>query len=93
MNGSFTYQAYDKDRFVRNIQVGEENPMFTPLNRISDYLVKSVLQSEDPSFMLHRGFLPEAFRESIVKNYKERRFARGGSTISMQLVKNVFLPR
>jgi membrane peptidoglycan carboxypeptidase len=43
--------------------------------------------------MLHRGFLPEAFRESIVKNYKERRFARGGSTISMQLVKNVFLSR
>lgn len=93
MNGSFTYQAYDKDRFVRNIQVGEENPMFTPLSRISDYLIKSVLQSEDPSFMLHRGFLPEAFRESIVKNYKERRFARGGSTISMQLVKNVFLSR
>jgi hypothetical protein len=93
MNGSFTYQAYDKDRFVRSIQVGEENPMFTPLNRISDYLIKSVLQSEDPSFMLHRGFLPEAFRESIVKNYKERRFARGGSTISMQLVKNVFLSR
>lgn len=93
MNGPFTYEAYDKDRFVRNIQVGEDNPAFTPLNRISDYLVKSVMQSEDPSFMLHRGFLPEAFRESIVKNYKERRFARGGSTISMQLVKNVFLSR
>ncbi|HLP20038.1 MAG TPA: biosynthetic peptidoglycan transglycosylase [Chitinophagales bacterium] len=93
MNGPFMYEAYDKDRFVRNIDVSPSNPMFTPLNRISDYLVKSVLQSEDPSFMLHRGFLPEAFRESIVKNYKERRFARGGSTISMQLVKNVFLSR
>jgi membrane peptidoglycan carboxypeptidase len=43
--------------------------------------------------MHHRGFLQESFRESIVKNYREHRFARGGSTISMQLVKNVFLSR
>ena len=43
--------------------------------------------------MQHRGFLADAFRESIAKNYKEHRFARGGSTISMQLVKNVFLSR
>ena len=93
MNAPFTYDAYDKDRLVRQIEISSANPMFTPLNRISDYLIKSVLQSEDPSFMLHRGFLPESFRESIIKNYKERRFARGGSTISMQLVKNVFLNR
>ncbi len=93
INAPFVYDAYDKERFVRHIIIGNENPMFAPLNRISDYLPKAVLQSEDPSFMQHRGFLPEAFRESIVKNYKEKRFARGGSTISMQLVKNVFLSR
>ncbi len=93
INGSFTYEAYDKDRLVRLIQVGPENPSFTPLSEISPYLPQSVLQAEDPSFMQHRGFLADAFRESIVKNYKERRFARGGSTISMQLVKNVFLNR
>jgi membrane peptidoglycan carboxypeptidase len=52
-----------------------------------------VLNSEDPSFYQHRGFIPDAFRESIIQNIKERRFARGGSTITMQLVKNVFLNR
>lgn len=93
INNSFAYEAFDKDRFMRLIQVGVENPSFTPLYRINPFLVKSVLQSEDPSFMQHRGFLTEAFRESIIKNYKEKRFARGGSTISMQLVKNVFLSR
>lgn len=93
INGPFKYEAYDKDRFVRMIEVGPANPHFTPLASISPYLVKAVLQSEDPSFMNHRGFLEEAFRESIVKNYKEKRFARGGSTISMQLVKNVYLSR
>ena len=35
----------------------------------------------------------DAFRESIITNIKERKFAMGGSTISMQLVKNVFLNR
>ncbi len=93
INEPFVYEAFDKDRFVRNITIGSSNPSFTPLGNISPYLVKSVLQSEDPSFMQHRGFLMESFRESIVKNYKEKRFARGGSTISMQLVKNVFLSR
>ncbi len=93
VNGPFTYEAYDKDHLVRLIEVSPANPTFTPLNRISPVLVNAVLQSEDPSFMQHQGFLPEAFRESIIKNYKEKRFARGGSTISMQLVKNVFLSR
>lgn len=93
VNSSFTYNAYDGERLIRQIIVGEENPAFVSLMRINPFLVHSVLQSEDPSFMLHRGFLSEAFRESIIKNYKEKRFARGGSTISMQLVKNVFLSR
>lgn len=93
INGPFVYEAFDKDRFVRNIEVSPANLAFTPLQNISPYLVKAVLQSEDPSFMQHNGFLEEAFRESIVKNYKEKRFARGGSTITMQLVKNVFLSR
>lgn len=93
INGTFSYEAMDKDRLVRIITVGDENPSFTPLHKINPYIIAAVLQSEDPSFMQHRGFLAEAFRESIIKNYKEKRFARGGSTISMQLVKNVFLSR
>jgi hypothetical protein len=93
INAPFVYEAYDKDRLVRKIFIGPDNPMFTPLTHTSHFLPKAVLQSEDPSFMQHNGFLAEAFRESIVKNYKERRFARGGSTIGMQLVKNVFLNR
>ena len=93
INSSFTYDTYDKDRFVRRLIIGPENSYFTPLDQMSKYLPQSVLQAEDPGFMQHRGFYLDAFRESIAKNFKERRFARGGSTISMQLVKNVFLSR
>jgi membrane peptidoglycan carboxypeptidase len=43
--------------------------------------------------MSHRGFINAAFKESISKNIRTKKFARGASTISMQLVKNVFLTR
>jgi hypothetical protein len=91
INGPFTYDAYNKDRIVRRLSISPDNPYFTPISHVPSYLPQAVLQAEDPSFMQHRGFYMAAFRESIAKNYKEKRFARGGSTISMQLVKNVFL--
>ncbi len=93
INGSFLYTAYDRDIPVRTFMVGPENPNFRSLGHISKYLQVSVLTSEDGGFYQHRGFLPDAFRESMITNIKEKRFARGGSTISMQLVKNVFLSR
>jgi len=93
LNRSFLYTAYEHDIPVRTFMVGPENPNFRSLNRISRYLQVSVMTSEDGGFYQHRGFLPDAFRESMITNIKEHRFARGGSTISMQLVKNVFLNR
>jgi membrane peptidoglycan carboxypeptidase len=77
----------------RPVLVGAANPDYTPLNQISPYLRKCVLTTEDPSFFSHRGFITEAFKQSIIKNIKTKKFSRGGSTISMQLIKNVFLTR
>lgn len=93
INQSFLYDAYDGDRFVKSFWIGAENPDFVPLNGISSFLQYAVLTSEDPSFFYHKGFVEESFRESIIENIRQRRFVRGGSTISMQLVKNVFLSR
>ena len=93
INGPFTYRAIENDRLQRPVFVGESNPNYTPLSEISPYLRKSVLTTEDPSFFSHRGFINEAFKQSIIKNIKTKKFSRGGSTISMQLVKNVFLTR
>lgn len=89
----FNYLAMDGERPVRSIWIGPENPMFTPLDQIPTDLKNAILICEDPSFMQHRGFVEESIRESMVTNLKQKRFARGGSTISMQLVKNVFLSR
>lgn len=93
INGEFTYRAMDKGVAQRPIVVGNANYNYTPLSDISPYLRKCVLTSEDPSFFDHRGFINSAFKQSIVKNIKTKKFARGASTISMQLVKNVFLTR
>lgn len=93
LNGSFTYRAIENGRPQRAIEVGPGNPNYTPLSEISPYLRKSVLTTEDPSFFSHRGFINEAFKQSIIKNIRTKKFSRGASTISMQLVKNVFLTR
>ena len=93
INSEFVYRAIINNMPQRPILVGAENPNFTPLAQVSPYLQKSVLTSEDPSFFSHRGFINEAFKQSILKNIRTKKFSRGASTLSMQLVKNVFLTR
>lgn len=93
LNGDFVYTPIERGRKQRSILVSTANPNYTPMDQISPYLRKCVLTTEDPSFFYHRGFIDEAFRQSIIKNIRQRKFARGASTISMQLVKNVFLTR
>ncbi len=93
LNGDFVYHAIDNGKVQRGILVGQSNPNYTPLGQISPYLRKCVLTTEDPSFFSHKGFISEAFRQSIIQNIKTKKFSRGASTISMQLIKNVFLTR
>ncbi len=93
LNGEFVYRAIIKNIQQRPVLVGNSNPNYTPLSQISPYLRKCVLTTEDPSFFSHRGFIGEAFKQSIIKNIKTKKFSRGASTISMQLIKNVFLTR
>ena len=89
----FVYPVYDDTTFVRNIVIGPENPNFVPIQQIPYVLKTTVRNTEDPFFYRHNGFEEEAFKLSISTNLKERKFKRGASTISMQLVKNVFLNR
>ena len=93
MAGPFTQSVYEKDRFIRSFIVGNENPYYTGIDSISPSFISAVLTSEDGNFYYHNGFNEDAFRKSIITNFKVGKFVRGGSTISMQLVKNVFLNR
>lgn len=93
INGPFVYTAYEDGVPVRSFEIGPGNPNYRSLAEIPDRLQKSILTSEDGQFFWHRGLREDAFRMAIITNIKKKRFARGGSTISMQLVKNVFLNR
>lgn len=93
MSSEFMYTAYEQGNPVRTFPIGPSWEHFTPLDSISPILQMSVLQSEDGAFFYHQGFLPDAIREALIYDLKVKRFARGGSTITMQLVKNVFLNR
>jgi len=94
LNRDFLFTAYnDRSDSLRTFAIGPSNPDFTPFNDVSPYLVSAILTSEDPRFFTHKGFMQKAFVNAAIQNIKEGRFARGGSTLSMQLVKNVFLNR
>ncbi|SFE71668.1 Transglycosylase [Pedobacter antarcticus] len=93
INETFIYTPYEYGKPMRDIVIGPSNPNFTPLGQISSNYKNALLTAEDPSFFSHKGFVEESIRKSFVINYKEKKFVRGGSTISMQLVKNVFLSR
>jgi monofunctional biosynthetic peptidoglycan transglycosylase len=61
------------------------------LSRISPYLQQAVVISEDDKFWQHDGFDWEAMGEAMEKNWEKKTLRYGGSTITQQLVKNLFL--
>lgn len=93
LNGPFVYTPYEKGQPMPPRDISPNNPNYTPLSDISPYLQHAVMTAEDPTFFKHNGFVEESLRKSIAVDFKEKRFKRGGSTISMQLVKNAFLSR
>jgi len=61
------------------------------LENISPRLVRAVLLSEDPAFFWHHGIDWGEFRLAMKQNIERRAFYRGGSTITMQLARNLFI--
>jgi monofunctional biosynthetic peptidoglycan transglycosylase len=62
-----------------------------PYERISPHLKRAIIAAEDAKFVDHEGFDWEGMQKAIEKNQKRGRFVAGGSTISQQLAKNLFL--
>ncbi|MDO8427043.1 MAG: biosynthetic peptidoglycan transglycosylase, partial [Deltaproteobacteria bacterium] len=58
---------------------------------VSPYMAKAVIIAEDDKFWTHEGFDFEAMQKAIEKDIKAGKFKSGGSTISQQLAKNLYL--
>lgn len=82
---------------ARKIEAGEKGRSFKPqwkwmpLNRISPYLQRAVIVAEDASFYQHQGFDWEGLKEAATRNLDKGELRRGGSTITQQLAKNLYL--
>ena len=75
----------EKRRRYRAYQV------WTPFSKISPYLVKAVLIAEDDKFWGHEGFDYEAIEKALERDLKAKKFKFGGSTITQQLARNLYL--
>ncbi len=82
------YREKEWQREGKNIKIKRQ---WVPLSRISPYLIKAVLIAEDDKFYQHEGFDLEAIQKAMEKDLKEGKLKVGGSTISQQLAKNLFL--
>ncbi len=64
---------------------------WVPYKRISIHLKRAVVAAEDDRFVGHFGFDWEGMRKALEKNQRRGKLVAGGSTISQQLAKNLFL--
>lgn len=64
---------------------------WVPLSRISSHLQRAVIASEDASFFVHEGFDWVGIRDAAFRNLEAGQMKRGGSTITQQLAKNLYL--
>jgi len=78
-------QWQDKGRKISLHQI------WTPLSDISPYLIKAVLIAEDDKFWRHEGFDYEAIQKAIERDLKAKKLKFGGSTLSQQLARNLYL--
>jgi monofunctional glycosyltransferase len=78
-------EAIDEGKEPRQYQV------WKPLQSIPPNLKNAVLIAEDAAFFQHEGLDYKEIREAIKINYEKLEFARGASTITQQLAKNLYL--
>ena len=89
----FYYSAYTaNDQLVDRVS-GPGSVNWVPLIALPVTLPTATITMEDPGFPLHHGFIPQAFENSLIDNLQLGRFHRGGSTLTMQLAKNLWLRR
>lgn len=64
---------------------------WVPYERISPHLKRALIAAEDGKFVVHHGFDWDGIQQALAKNERRGRLVAGGSTITQQLAKNLFL--
>jgi len=93
LDGKFKYTAYHPGTKPFERETGSGTLDWTPLQAVSPNMATALTTTEDPGFFGHRGFITAAIENSLRDNMKLGKFFRGGSTLTMQLAKNLWLSR
>jgi len=86
-------EILDKDgQFLTNYYDGKFR-IWIPIGQIPDIVIQAVVTAEDDTFFEHKGVNYKATWNALVQDVQQHKFARGGSTITQQMIKNVLLSK
>ena len=93
LRGDFVFGSDDGPGPHRPVDVAPSSPDFIALRDVPPLFVRTLLLAEDSSFYGHRGIDLRELPTALLTNYSRGGAARGASTITQQLAKNLFLSR
>ncbi len=86
-------EVLDQDGNVLTEFYDRKFRIWVPLSSLPDIVIHAVVTAEDDTFFEHKGVNYGATWDALILDVQKRRFARGGSTITQQMIKNVLLSR
>ncbi|MBL8488608.1 MAG: monofunctional biosynthetic peptidoglycan transglycosylase [Rhodocyclaceae bacterium] len=89
--GTTAFMAQRLDELRERNPKAELKRAWVPYARISEHLKRAAVAAEDDKFVDHEGFDWEGIQKALERNQKKGKVVAGGSTISQQLAKNLFL--
>ncbi len=89
--GETSFMAYRMDELRAKSPKAKLQYTWVPYAKISNHLKRALVAAEDAKFVDHEGFDWDGIQLALEKNQKKGRVVAGGSTITQQLAKNLFL--
>jgi membrane peptidoglycan carboxypeptidase len=86
-------EILDKDGNVVTEYYDRKFRIWVPISSLPDIVIQAVVTAEDDTFFEHQGVNYKATWDALVHDWHKKRFARGGSTITQQMIKNVLLSK
>ena len=88
---TFRVTSLMEQRAIENKLLFYPRQSWCGINEVNPNLLKGIISMEDGKFFIHKGIDWEELNKSLAKNKRRGRAVRGGSTITMQLAKNLYL--
>ncbi|NPA11901.1 MAG: PBP1A family penicillin-binding protein [Epsilonproteobacteria bacterium] len=84
---------FDRENNLIDLKFGVENRIYAKYKEIPPKVIETLIATEDTSFFEHSGINPNAILRALIKDIKAGKKVEGASTITQQLVRNIYLNR